>query len=118
MLPRNTPRAAAPFMSAGIIVTQAVIAISAAWLGRRASTKGRKPLLLCGFGVLPVRRVLYTLVHPPALLIAIQTLDGIANAVFVVVAIFVIKDRTRGTGRFNLAAGAPESTVGAAMALR
>jgi MFS family permease len=117
MLSRNNPRAAAPFMSACIIVTQVVIAISAAWLGRRASQKGRKPLLLYGFGVLPVRGVLYTLVHPAVLLIAIQTLDGIANAVFVVVAILVIKDRTRGTGRFNLAAGALATTAGVGAAL-
>jgi MFS family permease len=117
MLSRNNPRAAAPFMSACIIVTQVVIAISAAWLGRRASMKGRKPLLLYGFGVLPVRGVLYTLVHPAVLLIAIQTLDGIANAVFVVVAILVIKDRTRGTGRFNLAAGALATTAGVGAAL-
>ena len=79
--------------------------------------KGRKPLLLYGFGVLPVRGVLYTLVHPAVLLIAIQTLDGIANAVFVVVAILVIKDRTRGTGRFNLAAGALATTAGVGAAL-
>jgi MFS family permease len=117
MLSRNNPRAAAPFMSACIIVTQVVIAISAARLGRRASTKGRKPLLLYGFGVLPVRGVLYTLVHPAVLLIAIQTLDGIANAVFVVVAILVIKDPTQGTGRFNLAAGALATTVGVGAAL-
>jgi MFS family permease len=117
MLSRDNPRAAAKFMSACIIVTQVVIAISAAWLGRRASTKGRKPLLLYGFGVLPVRGVLYTLVHAAGLLIAIQMLDGIANAVFVVVAILVIKDRTRGTGRFNLAAGALATTVGVGAAL-
>jgi len=117
MLSRNNPRAAAPFMSACIIVTQVIIAISAAWLGRRASTKGRKPLLLYGFAALPVRGVLYTLVHPAALLIAIQTLDGIANAIFVVVAILVIKDRTQGTGRFNLAAGALATTVGVGAAL-
>jgi len=117
MLSRNNPRAAAPLMSACIIVTQVVIAISAAWLGRQASTKGRKPLLLYGFGVLPVRGVLYTLVDPAVLLIAIQTLDGIANAIFVVVAILVVKDRTRGTGRFNLAAGALATTVGVGAAL-
>ncbi|MCU1241637.1 MAG: arabinose efflux permease family protein [Candidatus Acidoferrum typicum] len=117
MLSRDNPRAAAPFMSACIIVTQVIIAISAAWLGKLASTKGRKLLLLLGFGVLPVRGVLYTLVHRPALLIAIQTLDGIANAVFVVVAILVIKDRTQGTGRFNLAAGVLATTVGVGAAL-
>jgi MFS family permease len=117
MLSKDNRRAAAPFMSASIIVTQVIIAISAAWLGRRASTKGRKPLLLLGFGVLPVRGVLYTLVHSAALLISIQMLDGIANAVFVVVAILVIKDRTQGTGRFNLAAGALATTVGVGAAL-
>jgi predicted MFS family arabinose efflux permease len=117
MLSKDNPHTAAPFMSACIIVTQVIIAISAASLGRLAITKGRKPLLLYGFGVLPVRGILYTLVQPPILLIAIQTLDGIANAIFVVVAILVIKDRTQGTGRFNLAAGALATTVGVGAAL-
>jgi hypothetical protein len=42
---------AAPFMSACIIETQLLIAISAAWIGRWAAVKGRNPLLLLGFGV-------------------------------------------------------------------
>jgi predicted MFS family arabinose efflux permease len=46
------------------------------------------------------------------LLIAIQTLDGVANAIFVIVSILVIKDRTQGTGRFNIAAGALATMVG------
>jgi hypothetical protein len=99
-------------MSACIIVTQLVITGSAAWIGKQAATNGRKPLLLLGFGVLPIRGVLYALTHVPALLIAIQTLDGVANAVFVVVSILVIKDRTQGTGRFNVAAGALATMVG------
>ena len=41
--------------------------------------------LLLGFGVLPIRGVLYTVVHAPAALIGIQILDGVANAVFVIV---------------------------------
>jgi predicted MFS family arabinose efflux permease len=45
-------------------------------------------------------------------LIAIQTLDGVANAIFVVVSILVIKDLTRGTGRFNIAVGALATMVG------
>ncbi len=112
MLSKDNVKAAAPFMSACIIVTQVVIAASAAWIGKQAATKGRKPLLLLGFGVLPIRGVLYTMTHTPALLIAIQTLDGMANAVFVVVAILVIKDRTQGTGRFNVASGALATMVG------
>jgi len=112
MLSKDDPKAAAPFMSACVIVTQLVIALTAAWIGRRASANGRKPLLLLGFGVLPIRGVLYTLTHAAGALIAIQILDGVANAVFGIVSILVIKDRTQGTGRFNIAAGALATMVG------
>lgn len=112
MLARGNSKEAAPFMAACIIVTQLVIACSAAWIGRRAGVTGRKPLLLVGFGVLPVRGVLYTLVHATGALIAVQVLDGVANAIFGVVSILVIADRTRGTGRFNLAAGALATVIG------
>ncbi len=117
MLTRGDPKAAAPFMAACVIVTQLVIAVSAAWIGKRAGSWGRKPLLLIGFGVLPVRGVLYTLTHATAALIAIQTLDGVANAIFGVVSILVIADRTRGTGRFNLASGSLATMVGIGAAL-
>jgi len=112
MLSRDKPQTAAPLMSACIIVTQLVIAASAAWIGKRAAASGRKPPLLVGFGVLPIRGVLYTVTHRVAALIAIQSLDGVANAIFVVVSILVIKDLTRGTGRFNVAAGALATMVG------
>ena len=112
MLSKDNLKTAAPFMSACIIVTQLVIAITAAWIGRRAAAKGRKPLLLLGFGVLPIRGVLYTLTHAVGALIAIQTLDGVANAIFGIVSILVVKDRTQGTGRFNVAAGSLATMVG------
>jgi MFS family permease len=117
MLSKDNLKAAAPFMSACIIVTQLVIAISAAWIGRRAAAKGRKLLLLLGFGVLPIRGVLYTLTHAVGALIAIQTLDGVANAIFGIVSILVVKDRTQGTGRFNVAAGSLATMVGVGAAL-
>jgi MFS family permease len=112
MLSKGSPKAAAPFMSACIIVTQLVIVLTAAWIGRRTAAKGRKSLLLLGFAVLPLRGVLYTLTHAAGALIAIQTLDGVANAIFGVVAILVVKDRTQGTGRFNIAAGSLATMVG------
>jgi MFS family permease len=117
MLSQKDSRQAAPFMSACIIVTQLVISLSAAWIGRNAALHGRKPLLLLGFGVLPIRGVLYTLTHAAWALIAIQTLDGVANAIFVIVSVLVIKDRTQGSGRFNLAAGALATMVGVGAAL-
>jgi MFS family permease len=117
MLARGHTRAAAPFMSACVIVTQLVIAALATWIGRRAETHGRKHLLLFGYGVLPIRGVLYTLTAIPAALIAIQVLDGVANAIFTVVAVLVIKDRTEGTGRFNVASGALATMLGVGAAL-
>jgi MFS family permease len=112
MLSKDNLKTAAPFMSACIIVTQLVITVTAAWIGRRAAAKGRKPLLLFGFGVLPIRGVLYTLTHAVGALIAIQVLDGVANAIFGIVSILVVKDRTQGTGRFNVAAGSLATMVG------
>lgn len=117
MLAKGSERAAAPFMSACIIVTQIVIACSAAWIGRLAGSVGRKPLLLIGFSVLPVRGVLYAVTHLTGVLIAIQMLDGVANAIFGVVSILLVADRMRGKGHFNLAQGALATCVGLGAAL-
>ncbi|AFL87973.1 arabinose efflux permease family protein [Terriglobus roseus DSM 18391] len=117
MLSNGAQATAAPFMSACIIVTQIVIMCSAPAIGRFANMRGRKPLLLVGFGVLPIRALLYTLTHNTGGLIAIQLLDGVANAVFGVVSVLVIADRTRGTGRFNLVQGSLATAVGLGAAL-
>jgi len=117
MLSKGHAKTATPFMSACIIVTQLVITVSAAWVGRKAAIRGRKPLLLVGFGVLPIRGLLYTLTDTTVALIGIQILDGVANSIFGIVSILVIADRTRGTGRFNLAQGALATVVGIGAAL-
>jgi MFS family permease len=112
MISRGSKTNAAPLMSACILVTQAVIMGSATAVGKLANAVGRKPLLLVGFGVLPLRAVLYTLTQHTASLIAIQMLDGVANSIFGVVSILVIADLTRGSGRFNLVQGALATGVG------
>jgi MFS family permease len=117
MLSHGKRASAAPFMSACILVTQVVIMCFAPTIGRFANLHGRKPLLMLGFGVLPVRAVLYTLTHNTEGLIAIQLLDGVANAIFGVVSILVIADRTRATGRFNLVQGSLATAVGLGAAL-
>jgi len=99
------------------IVTQVVIMCSATWLGRYAHDHGRKPLLLLGFGVLPLRALLYTLTAKSTALIAVQLLDGVANAIFGVVSILLVADLTRGTGRFNVVQGALATSVGLGAAL-
>jgi MFS family permease len=94
MLALGDEKNAATFMSACIIVTQAVIMCSAAWIGRQANRRGRRPLFLAGSGVLPIRAVLYTLTHGTVALISIQLLNGVANAIFGMVSILVVADRT------------------------
>lgn len=112
LLAHGSVRAAAPFMSACIAVTQVVIMVSAAAVGRIANQHGRKFLLLVAFGVLPLRALLYTVLHQKGALIGVQVLDGVANSIFGVVSILVVADRTRGTGRFNLVQGALATAVG------
>ena len=117
MLSKGSRASAAPFMSACIVVTQFMIMCSAAAIGRWANVHGRKPLLLLAFGVLPLRAFLYTIVHQKAGLISVQLLDGVANAIFGVVSVLVVADRTRGTGRFNLVQGTLATAVGLGAAL-
>ena len=68
--------------------------------------------------VFALRAVLYVLAHERRALVAIQLLDGVANAIFGVVAVLVIADRTRGTGRFNLAQGVLATAVGLGASLK
>lgn len=111
MLAHGDRRSAGPLMSACVIVTQLVITFTAAKTGKLAGSWGRRPLLLGGFAILVLRGCLYTVVRGDAALIAVQILDGVANVIFGVVSALVVADRTRGTGRFNLAQGALASFV-------
>jgi predicted MFS family arabinose efflux permease len=117
LLAKGRGRASMLFMSACVMTTQLVITLIAAWVGRKAGSWGRKPILLVAFGALPIRGVLYTLTSNTELLVAIQVLDGIGAGIFNVVSVLVIADLTRGSGRFNLTLGAitTATAVGAAL---
>jgi MFS family permease len=100
------------FMSALIVVAQAVMVPMSILVGRRADRWGRKPLFLAGFLALPVRGVLLTLSSDPAYLIAVQVLDGVGAGIFGALFPVVVADLTRGTGRYNLAQGAVATLQG------
>ncbi len=89
----------------------------AIFVGRKADRWGRKPMLLAGFAVLPIRGVLYTLGHDPVYLIAIQLLDGVGAGIFGALFFIVVADLTRGTGRYNMAQGAASAAWGLGAAL-
>jgi len=80
MLASEEKRQAAPLVAALIIAPQIIVALLAPWVGRQAEKRGRKPLLLVGFGALPIRAALFAATDDPFALVAIQALDGITGA--------------------------------------
>ncbi|MFL5253760.1 MAG: MFS transporter [Rhodopila sp.] len=99
-------------MSSCIIAAQAIMLPIALIVGRWADRVGRKPILLIGFGVLPIRAVLYTLSNQAWWLIGVQLLDGVGARILGAVTPLVIADLMRGTGRFNVAQGAVATMQG------
>ncbi len=98
--------------SALVIVPQLVSALIATWIAGRADLWGRKPLLVAGFAVLPIRVVLFTMAPDPWFLVPIQALGGLTAAVIGVLMPLVVADVTRGTGRYNMAQGAVGTATG------
>lgn len=108
---------ATPLTSACIVAAQLVM-VPMAWLvGFKADVWGRKPLLLAGFLILPLRGVLYTLSSDPYWLVAVQMLDGIGAGIFGALFPVIVKDLTQGTGRFNVSLGALSTAFGLGAAL-
>jgi MFS family permease len=93
------------FTSAMVIVPEVVTALLAAWIAQRAQDWGRKPLLLLGFGALPVRAILFVLAPGPWWVVAAQATGGLTAAVIGIMTPLVISDVMRGSGRYNLAQG-------------
>jgi MFS family permease len=111
MLSAGRPLMAAPYMSACIIISQLVMTPIAVASGRLADSWGRKPVFLIALAVLPIRGLLFASSHSFYLLIAVQILDGIGAGIFGVVAVIIVADLARGTGRFNLLQGAMNTCV-------
>jgi MFS family permease len=99
-------------IAACIVVPQLLVAMLSPWIGRKAQSWGRRPLLLIGFAALPLRGLLFAVVTDPELLVVVQLLDGVTAAVFSVLVPLVVADLTRGTGRFNLGQGIVGTFVG------
>ena len=106
------PKWATTMMSSCIIAAQLIMLPVALAVGRTADRIGRKPILLVGFAVLPVRAVLYTLSDSAPWLIGVQLLDGVGAGIFGAITPLVVADLMRGTGRYNLAQGAVATAQG------
>ena len=106
------PAWATAMMSSCIVAAQLVMLPIALLVGHNADRWGRKPILLIGFGILPIRAVLYTLSNAAPWLIGVQLLDGVGAGVFGAITPLVVADLMRGTGRFNVAQGAVATMQG------
>jgi MFS family permease len=104
-LVQSAGRLSSPAISAAIVLPQIVVAVLAPRVGRAAESWGRRPLLLLGLAVVPIRAGCLALTANPLPFLALQLLDGLSGATLGVLTPLVIADLTKGTGRFNLAQG-------------
>lgn len=98
-------RSSSLVVSALVVLPQIIVALLAPWAGRTAATWGRRPLLIIGLAVVPIRAALFAVTKDPLVLVILQMLDGLSGATLGVLTPLVVADLTNGTGRFNLAQG-------------
>jgi MFS family permease len=108
---------ATAFVAACILGPQLVIAAISLRIGQLAVSWGRRPVLLLGFAVLPLRGALLAFTNDPYMIVAVQLLDGISGAVMGIVIPLALADVSQGTGRFNFAQGLVGSAIGVGAAL-
>ena len=112
ILAKRDPETAALVLSICILVPQFVVVAIAPWIGVRAQSWGRRPLLLLTFVALSARGAIFAVTSDPYLLVAAQLLDGISAASLGVLLPLIIADVTRGSGHFNFAQGLLGAAVG------
>jgi MFS family permease len=95
-----------------IFAPQFVVVAIAPAVGRKAETWGRRPLLVLCFVALAVRCASFAITSEPALVIAVQLLDGVSAATLGVLVPLILADVMRGTGHYNLAQGVVGAAVG------
>ena len=113
----RTGRWATALVAACILGPQLVIALISPRVGQLAQSWGRRPVLLLGFAVLPLRGALLACTNDPIMIVAVQMLDGISGAVLGIIVPLALADISRGTGRFNFAQGLVGSATGIGAAL-
>jgi MFS family permease len=103
---RRWPDFATMIIAGTILMPQAIVAMISPWIGRRADRSGRRPLLLLGWGLIPVQGLLYATLPGPYSLVLGNLLNAVSGAIFGVTMTVVAADLTQRTGGFNLTLGA------------
>jgi MFS family permease len=99
-------------IAGGMIGPQLLTALLSPQAGRAAERWGRRPLLLIGFGAVPVRSILFATVESPHIFLLIQLVDGVGAAVFGVLMPLVVADIAAEAGHYTLALGIVGLAIG------
>lgn len=93
------------WMSACIILAQAVMIPMSAFAGKYADIWGRRPIFMIGLIALPIRGILYSFSDDPWYLLGVQALDGIGAGIFGVIWVLIVADLTKGSGHYGVTLG-------------
>jgi MFS family permease len=99
-------------IAACIVLPQIIVAIASPAMGRLAERRGRRIVLIIGFCMLPLRGLLFATSTNPALVVAVQALDGIGGACFGIMVPLIVSDVAARSGHFNLSLGFVGFAVG------
>ena len=111
-LTKGAPQTATAVLAILILAPQFVVAFIAPWVGRKAQSWGRKPLLMLCFIALSIRGTIFAITADPYVLVSAQLLDGLSAASLGVLVPLITADTTRGSGHFNLVQGMIGVAVG------
>jgi MFS family permease len=112
MVTKRAGSEAAALIAASIVGPQIITAVLSPWAGRAAEMWGRRPILLLGYGALPIRGALLAGITDPYLIILIQLLDGLGAAVFGVLTPLIVADITQNSGHYPTCLGIIGLAVG------
>ncbi len=99
-------------IAACVVLPQVIVALLSPAIGALAEARGRRTALLLGFVMLPLRGLLFALVTSPALIVLVQSLDGIAGASFGIMVPLIAADVAGRSGHFNLTLGVVGFAIG------
>jgi MFS family permease len=110
---KGEPEDATLLVAAFIVLPQLIVAVLSPAIGELAQTHGRRPILILGFCVLPLRGAAFATIANPFFLLPVQLLDGISAACLAVLVPLVVSDVSALSGHYNLSLG----VVGFAMGI-
>ena len=100
LISKQSHSAAAVQLPSSLLLTELVM-IPVCFLASKYARVGRRPLLILSYAFLVLRGIGFTFIKIPAMLVAMQILDGISAGIFGLVITLVIADFCRYNDRFN-----------------